>query len=169
MRYDYDRLLDRMHELEQFAMLKDYKNPKQRAAIAAKEEAERKKRKKRKEAEERKSKGEDSADQDGEESKEEDENSDRKSKSPKNKLPNMRKQISLPEKQRDREKINKLGKHSQGNDLAEKPVHAKTRDKSEKMHDKSLHTSVTFSVGHRRPAEPRAEARTKFDDIDETI
>ena len=48
-----------MHELEQFAMLKDYKNPKQRADIAAKEEKERLKRKKKKQAEEKKNKSRD--------------------------------------------------------------------------------------------------------------
>ena len=75
LRYDYDGLLDRMHELEQFAMLKNYINPVKRAALEAKERERLRKLKKAEEANEE--------DQDAEKPKKEEIKSALKSKSPK--------------------------------------------------------------------------------------
>lgn len=74
LRYDYDCLLNRMKELEQFAMLKDYKPPRERLRIkeAARKAVEEKEAAK-KAAEEKKEDGKDG---------EEEQNSGRKTPSP---------------------------------------------------------------------------------------
>ena len=69
----------------------------------------------------------------------------------------------------DRSNFEKLGKHSQGNDLVEKKSHERTRKKSEKMRDEKRDRNKPFDLPNLRPTSPKRAQRTKFDELDEII